>query len=115
MFGLLFVGESIFCILVIFIRISKIYGGEAVVNSDELRSLEFPRIPSASRPEYFTDSKIYGGEAVVDSKICVGEAVVDFQGVAESSGRSKSAIFGRDENSDELRSLEFRKFAEAKP
>ena len=104
MFGLLFVGESIFCILVIFIRISKIYGGEAVVNSDELRSLEFPRIPSASRPEYFTDSKI-----------CVGEAVVDFQGVAESSGRSKSAIFGRDENSDELRSLEFRKFAEAKP
>jgi hypothetical protein len=33
---------------------SKIYGGEAVENSDELRSQEFPRIPSASRPEYLT-------------------------------------------------------------
>ena len=40
---------------------------EAVVNSDELRSPEFPRTPSATRPEYFTNSKICGGEAVVNS------------------------------------------------
>jgi hypothetical protein len=33
--------------------------------------------------------------------------IIDSQGVAESVGRSKSAIFGRDENSYELRSPEF--------
>jgi hypothetical protein len=29
------------------------------LHSDELRSLEFPRIPSATRPEYFTIILIY--------------------------------------------------------
>jgi hypothetical protein len=33
-------------------------------NFDELRSPEFPRIPSASRPEYFTNSLKSGGEVV---------------------------------------------------
>jgi ADP-ribose pyrophosphatase YjhB (NUDIX family) len=95
-------------------RMSKIYGGEAVVNSKIYGG------------EAVADSKIYGGEAVVDSKIYGGEAVVncrcgkthqetppglqcnkfkEFQGFTESEGRSKSAIFGRDEVSYENSSL----------
>ena len=69
---------------------SAIFGRDEVSyenqgNSYELRSPEFPRTPSAARPEYFT--------------------------VAESSGRSKSAIFGRDEvsyeNQNKLRRTSF--------
>jgi hypothetical protein len=64
---------------------------------------------SSTQAEHFTNSKICGGEAVVNSKIYGGEAVAnsyelrspEFQGVAESVGRSKSAIFGRDEVSYE--------------
>jgi hypothetical protein len=94
----------------------------ARTNSGELRSLspegdKFPRIPSdsasATQAEYFTNSDRRSPstsdshrftESTGLSKICGGEAVVnsyelrspEFQGVAESEGRSKSAIFGRD-------------------
>jgi hypothetical protein len=35
-------------------RINKQTGYDCIQNSFELRSPEFPRIPSATRPEYFT-------------------------------------------------------------
>jgi hypothetical protein len=49
---------------------------ESKLNSDELRSLEFPRIPSASRPEYFT---IYYGFAYANFRIYYGFAYANFR------------------------------------
>jgi hypothetical protein len=59
----------------------------AIFGRDEV-SYENPRTPSAARPEYFTVS--YENATIRFS----GETKT--QGVAESGGRSKSAIFGRD-------------------
>jgi hypothetical protein len=39
--------------------VAESVGRSKSANSDELRSLEFPRIPSASRPEYFRDEVSY--------------------------------------------------------
>jgi hypothetical protein len=51
--------------------------GKTRVNSDELRSPEFPRTPSATRPEYFT---IYNGVRIQPKKL-------DFQSIRANRQR----------------------------
>jgi hypothetical protein len=83
---------------------SAIFGRDEV--SYENSSSEFP---TASRPEYFTNPQ-FSGETKSRMKIRSSHyrfvekyvhPVEECQGVAESIGRSKSAIFGRDEVSYE--------------
>jgi hypothetical protein len=72
---------------------SKIYGGEAV-NSYELRSPEFPRTPSAARPEYFT---VFSGETKSRTKMTTSCGLrklrrTTFSGVSSYSFRFASGI-----------------------
>jgi hypothetical protein len=55
-------------------------------NSDELRSLEFPRIPSTSSPEYFTLSTGAGATGSVDFTSLLGWLSREFDGFSFTGG-----------------------------
>jgi hypothetical protein len=88
-------------------------GHSKSANSYELRSPEFPRTPSAARPEYFTifgrdDENNNNPSEPIESgfnELWLKDFRLlypsEFQGFTESEGRSKSAIFRRDEISYE--------------